>query len=174
MPQKRSKFLTIVFSCLPGAGHMFMGFMKMGLSLMGMFFLIIFLSSLLNFGALMYIIPILCFYSFFDCISKCYASDNEFARFQDHYLFSLDKLSNADNLLHGKGRLIIGIITLLIGIKLIWDVFIDVLSQYIPEEIYMAIRGVTTSLPQFVIGFLIIAIGVYLIIGKKRSNDNNA
>ncbi len=30
MINKKSKFLTFVFSMLPGAGHMYMGFMNMG------------------------------------------------------------------------------------------------------------------------------------------------
>ena len=46
MKKEKSKFLTFCFSLLPGAGHMYMGFMKMGLSLMAAFFFLIFLSSL--------------------------------------------------------------------------------------------------------------------------------
>ena len=45
MRRKKSKFLTFIFSLLPGAGEMYMGFMKMGVSLMAEFFGIIFLAT---------------------------------------------------------------------------------------------------------------------------------
>ena len=38
MTKKKSGFWTFVFSLLPGAAEMYMGFMKMGISLMGLFF----------------------------------------------------------------------------------------------------------------------------------------
>lgn len=174
MSRKRNKFLTIVFSFLPGAGHMFMGFMKMGLSLMTLFFLLIFLSSWLDIGPLMYIIPILCFYSFFDCICKCYASDSEFAQFEDHYLFFGDKFSDFDKLLKGKGKLILGILLVLIGIKLFWDSTINCLQSLIPVEVYRMIIAGADLLPRIIVGILIIVLGVFLIIGKKRSSEDDA
>ena len=50
--QKKSKFLTFCFSMMPGAAQMYMGFMKMGTSLMFLFFLIIILAMWLNQGAI--------------------------------------------------------------------------------------------------------------------------
>ena len=38
MKRKKGKFLTFCFSCIPGAGQMFLGFFKEGVSLMTMFF----------------------------------------------------------------------------------------------------------------------------------------
>ena len=38
MTKKKSGFWTFIFSLLPGAAEMYMGFMKMGVSLMGLFF----------------------------------------------------------------------------------------------------------------------------------------
>ena len=37
--KKKSRFLTFIFSFLPGAAEMYMGFMKNGFSLMMIFFL---------------------------------------------------------------------------------------------------------------------------------------
>lgn len=173
MPRKRNKFLTIVFSFLPGAGHMFMGFMKMGLSLMTLFFMIIFLSSWMDFGPLMFIVPILCFYSFFDCICKCYASDSEFAQFKDHYLFA-DSDSDLDMALHGKGKLIFGVLLILIGVKLFWDSFVHYLRAVVPDEVYGMIITGTNLLPRIVVGVLIVVLGVFLIVGKRRRSDSNA
>jgi hypothetical protein len=163
-----------MFSFLPGAGHMFMGFMKLGSSLMALFFLIAFLSSWLNFGVLMLFSPVLWFYSFFDCICKCWANDDEFAKFEDHFLISADKFSAVNIIFKGKSKLIIGILILLIGIYLIFEVSLRTLQMFIPYTIFNLISSAASLLPRFVVGAAIIAIGVYLIIGKRRSNDSNA
>jgi hypothetical protein len=174
MRKKRSSFWTLVFSLLPGAGHMFMGFMKLGLSTMALFFFIIFVSSWLNIGPLVFILPVLWFYSFFDCINKRYASDEEFARFEDHYLFSIDKLTNTNNLLSKKSRLIAGVVILLFGIYIIWHNFMNLFSRLMPDQLYRYLTNISVSIPQLIVGVCIIAIGVWLIIGKKKENDKNA
>ena len=50
MTKKKSGFWTFMFSWLPGAGEMYMGFMRMGLSLMGLFWGIIALSIFFNYA----------------------------------------------------------------------------------------------------------------------------
>ena len=61
MTNRKSKFLTVIFSCIPGAGQMFMGFMKLGVSLMGLFFLIFVAANLTGLGFLLYLAPVLWF-----------------------------------------------------------------------------------------------------------------
>ena len=46
--QRKSGFLTFCFACLPGAGEMYLGYMKRGLSVMIAFWGLIFVASLLN------------------------------------------------------------------------------------------------------------------------------
>lgn len=69
-PQK-SSFLTVLFSCLPGLGHYYLGLEKRGLNLMILFFGLIFLvtvtPSVLNFP-LGLAFPVLWFYSQFDAL----------------------------------------------------------------------------------------------------------
>ena len=50
MIRKKGSFLTFCFSMLPGAGEMYLGFMKRGASLMTLFFFIIFSSTWLQLG----------------------------------------------------------------------------------------------------------------------------
>ena len=65
MTKKRNGFLRFCCSLLPGAGEMYMGFMKMGLSLMSMFFGIIVAASIFELGPLAVLAVIAWFYSFF-------------------------------------------------------------------------------------------------------------
>ena len=64
--QRKSGFLTFCFACLPGAGEMYLGYMKRGLSVMIAFWGLIFVASLLNMGILGILAPIIWAYSFFD------------------------------------------------------------------------------------------------------------
>lgn len=72
----KSTFLTILFSFLPGAGHMYLGLIKQGIQLMVLFFGTIFLSSaavnLIGniFSLLLFFLPVLFCYSIFDAVTK--------------------------------------------------------------------------------------------------------
>ena len=57
--QRKSGFLTFCFACLPGAGEMYLGYMKRGLSVMIAFWGLIFVASLLNMGILGILAPII-------------------------------------------------------------------------------------------------------------------
>jgi hypothetical protein len=63
--QNKSKWLTIFFSCMPGAGHMYLGLMNQGISLMTVFFLAVFLMGLLNISLIGFILPVIWCYSVF-------------------------------------------------------------------------------------------------------------
>ena len=54
MTKKKSSFLTFCFSFLPGAGQMYMGFMKRGISLMSSFFFLIFLAVFFNLSPILF------------------------------------------------------------------------------------------------------------------------
>ncbi|MBL0386099.1 hypothetical protein JJB07_05475 [Tumebacillus sp. ITR2] len=81
----KSGFLTVLFSCLPGLGHYYLGLEKRGLNLMVMFFSLIFLVSIipnivtfpLGLG-----FPILWFYAQFDAL-KYRSLINEGAFYED-------------------------------------------------------------------------------------------
>jgi len=171
MIKNKSKFLTFCFSLLPGAGHMYMGFMKMGLSFMAAFFFIIFLSSFLNIAQLLFLLPLLWFFAFFDCMNKCYAPDEEFLNLKDNYLFSIDELVKMDKGVFKEHKLLVGIVLLILGFYLVFNNIIDSFSQYISPQVYNAIEDVTRVAPKVVIGIVIIVVGIKLIIGKKRECD---
>ncbi len=69
--KKKSKFFTVIFSCYPGGGHMYLGFMKQGVQLMLLFSVIAAISSFAYiFHSLAFLIPILIAYSIFDAMHK--------------------------------------------------------------------------------------------------------
>lgn len=171
MKREKSKFLTFCFSLLPGAGHMYMGFMKVGLSLMAAFFFLIFFSSWLNIGPLLFFSPLIWFYSFFDCINKRYASDEEFSHLEDNYLFSLDEIVKIDIGIFKKHRKYTGIFLVILGGYLIWNNVINSLARFMSDRVYAAISSITRVAPQVIIGVAIIVVGLKLISGKKKECD---
>ena len=64
MTKKKNRLFTFCCSLLPGAGEMYLGFFKHGVSTMALFFLLLTLSSSL-FPPLIYMAPVVWFYSFF-------------------------------------------------------------------------------------------------------------
>jgi len=63
--QNKSKWLTIFFSCVPGAGHMYLGLMNQGIRLMTGFFLAVFLMGWLGISLIGFILPVIWCYSVF-------------------------------------------------------------------------------------------------------------
>jgi len=175
MKKEKSKFLTFVFSLMPGAGHMYMGFMKMGISLMSIFLFVIFLSSWLSIGPLLFVLPLIWFYSFFDCSNKRYSTDGEFLLLEDNYLFSIDELVKVDKDILKKHSLLSGILLVLLGVYLIWNNMINSLFGYMhmSQELYNALNHLTIVAPKIIIGVVIIVVGAKLIIGKKKECDMN-
>lgn len=59
---------TMAFSIVPGAGHMYLGYQNKGLYIMGAFFFSIFFMGWLGISLLLFLLPIIWFYSFFDAL----------------------------------------------------------------------------------------------------------
>lgn len=62
------KTATMALSIIPGAGHMYLGYQKKGLFLMGIFFFSIFFMGWLGISMLLFLLPLIWFYSFFDAM----------------------------------------------------------------------------------------------------------
>ena len=59
MTRKRRGFWLFIFSLVPGAGEMFLGFFKQGISVMTVFFALIAGASWLNLGPILFVMPVL-------------------------------------------------------------------------------------------------------------------
>lgn len=166
--KRKGKFLTFCFSCIPGVGHMYLGFMKQGISILLAACALIFFSAWMELGPLMLLMPVLWFYSFFDAINKNSLNDEEFYALEDDYLFHLEEITpTLNNLLSGKLRLVAGIVCLLIGLNLL----VNNMAYYFVNVLGWDFVGYITSylnrLPQIIVALLIILFGLYLIKGKK-------
>lgn len=152
---------------------MYLGFMKMGLSLMLGFMVLIAVAALTNLGVLA-IFPIaLYIYSFFHANNLGALSDAEFYSIKDQYLFGMEGLDSIEKMRIGisqKHRKIAAVVMIAIGVIMLWnmtfDLFVDIYgwNNYYVKQInhFMNYR-----MPRAVIAVAIIWIGISLIRGKK-------
>ncbi len=171
MIRKKSNFLTFCFSLLPGAGQMYMGFMKRGISLMAYFFLTIFLSSWLGLGPLMFLMPIIWFYAFFDTHNLRSTPDDEFYALEDEFIMIPEFAREKAQLIQSKYRNIFAIALIVIGISILWNNFIGIIDEVVPGLVYTVLYRFGRLVPQLFVACAIIAFGIYLIRGKKQDLD---
>lgn len=167
--KKKNGFLLFCFSFLPGAGEMYLGFMKMGFSIMAVFAILICVVSfvacpeLAVFPALFYV------YSFFHAHNVYSLDDEHFNALEDEYLFGLDNISNIKEQASGKYRSWIAIICIVLGTLMLWNGALEVLADRIGynNSIVKALYMISDYAPRFAIGVVIIIVGIRLIAGGK-------
>ena len=104
MQRKKSRFLVFLLSFIPGAGEMYMGFMKMGLSLMMGFMVLAAVVGITNLGALAIFPFALYAYSFFHANNLATLDDRMFHSIRDEYLFGFGEFDNWKFKLEGRNR----------------------------------------------------------------------
>ena len=149
-PQKGG-FLTVLFSLLPGLGHYYLGLQQRGLSLMIMFFAVIFLNTVVPGRAQFPValaIPILWFYSQFDAL-KFRTLINQGEMVEDRAIFP--QLQNVIRL-SWLGWILVGFGAL--------SVFYNLLSTFVVDwQIRAAIEDLVSA------GILIV-VGWWMLKGK--------
>lgn len=64
------KIITVAFSIIPGAGHMYLGLLQEGAAIMSLFFFSAFLMGWLRLSVLLFVLPVIWFYSLFDAFQR--------------------------------------------------------------------------------------------------------
>lgn len=174
MQRKKSRFWLFVWSFVPGAGEMYLGFMKMGISLMLGFMGLIALTALTNIGALAVFPVSMWFYSFFHANNLAGLDEHTFMAVEDRLLFGLDEWSTIEKLgshMTAKKKKAVAVVFILIGVVMLWQAVFNLLcdifgwDNVVLSQIYYFVRD---DLPRFVIGIAIIWAGLLMIRGKKE------
>lgn len=167
MTKKKNWFFAFCFSLIPGAGQMYLGFMKMGLSLMLWFGLIISITVLFNFGIGAVFIVVIWFYSFFLTHNIRAMSDEEFYLLEDKYLLPGNvKLFEVELL--KKYHKAAAAILILLGISMVWNNLFHLIRRYLPQAIADFAEYCSYTMPQVIIGVGIMIAGIVMIRGKKK------
>lgn len=174
MTKQKKGFLLFICSLLPGAGELYMGFRKMGISITLLFWGIIACATITNFDELTYLLPVLWIYSFFNVHNLKSLNEEEFMSVEDHYIL-VDLFTNNEEFQNGtiikKYRNLLAGILILFGVCGVWNVITNFVSGLIPNYVYEIIREIGYQLPGFVISIVLIILGVKLVRGKKEALD---
>lgn len=163
MAHKRNGFLNFCFSCVPGAGQMYQGFLKRGISIMLLFFGMFSLVTWSGIDEIIFCLPVIWFYGFFDAMNTNSLGDEEFAKVKDEYLFVQ---SDLDRLNLKKFRIPAAVLLILLGGYGLLKEFLRNLVFYdlITWDTVYVIEDV---IPRTVFSIAVIALGIYLIHGKR-------
>lgn len=168
MTKQKRGFWVFLFSLIPGAGEMYMGFKKQGISIMAVFWLTIALAAGLNFGWLLMTLPILWFFSFFNVHNLKTLTEEEFYSIEDDYILHLDRIFGDSEELLMKYRRAAAVFLIVIGGVILWNSLFDVLEWIMPAFLQDALWRLSTLLPRLVVALGVIGLGFYLIHGKKK------
>lgn len=173
----KNGLLTLLFAFIPGAGQMYQGYMKRGLSLMLMCCVICVLAVL--FSPIAFFLLLVFMYSFFDTLNlrAQIALGNAPA---DDYLVHLDPKDKrlARLLLDSHklvGWLLIAFGALIAYQNLIMNIFGDLVYRWgHSSPVFRALYLVMASLPDVVVCVVLIVCGVWLVKGPHPAKKPDA
>lgn len=169
MRKQKHGFWVFIFSLIPGAGEMYMGFKKQGISIMLLFWGSIALASITGLGWLAMFLPVIWFYSFFNVHNLKSLSEEEFYSVDDNYILHMDQFSGNMGKFLQKHRNVTAWVLILFGICILWSRFTALLYLIVPVELADYAYEICNNLPQIVIAAGIIAAGVYLLSQQKKN-----
>lgn len=168
MRKQKHGFWVFIFSLIPGAGEMYMGFKKQGISIMLLFWGSIALASITGLGWLAMFLPVIWFYSFFNVHNLKSLSEEEFYSVDDNYILHMDQFSGNMGKFLQKHRNVTAWVLILFGICILWRRFTALLYLIVPVELADYAYEICNNLPQIVIAAGIIAAGIYLLTQQKK------
>ena len=173
MKKKKSRFWLFLFSLFPGAGHMYLGLMRMGLSFMFGFMLSVALMNITGLDVLVVLPLTIYIYSFFHANNIGGMDDETFAALEDEYLLGFGDIDRDRFRMDRRNRNLAAAVLIILGISMLWNVGFGIVRDYIGwdnpfiKAIYYTMRD---DVPRIVIAIAIIWFGVVLLRGKKESN----
>ena len=173
MTHKKNGFFNFWCSLVPGCGQMYQGFLRRGLSIMTIFFGVIFVMYFFRMDAIGLGLPVIWAYGFFDSIHCNSLTDEERSVKKDAFLALGDQMISLDFLRKYRTRFAYGMIAVA-GYALVINMFSileDVGFFRVTWEWTYYIRY---YLPRFAVSALVIAWGISIILGKKKVLDQSA
>ena len=173
---KKNGILTLLFACIPGAGQMYQGYMKRGLSLITMFCLFIIVGSATGLDALVVGCIVVYMYSFFDTFNLRAQIIAENAPADDYLVHinwkdkRMQQFMMDSHKLLGWGLIALG--GLVAYENVIMRVFGDVMWRWGQNNpVFRAIYLMLDELPQIVTCVALIVCGLWLVRGPKGKKN---
>lgn len=169
MTNKKNRFFTLVFSCCPGAGEMYMGLYQQGVSLLSAFCGIAAIAFWLNWEELLLILPVIWCYSFFHTHNLRHMTEEEFREVEDGFFFEKYIHYRPDWREMEKYRRLFGVILLVLGLSVLWKTAMNLLGSfyYVPEIIWRF----GNNIPQIVMALIILYFALRMMKMPKENTE---
>ena len=132
MTKQKKGFLLFICSLIPGAGELYMGFRKQGISIMLLFWGCIAFSGYSGISFLIMFLPILWAYSFFNVHNLKSLSEEDFYSVEDSYILHMDQfIDNTDHFVR-KYKKLIAVFLIILGVSILWDNVTDLIRWILP------------------------------------------
>ena len=174
---KKNGILTLLFALIPGAGEMYQGYMKRGLSLITMFCLSTFLGAWTQIAIFYIGAPIIYMYSFFDTfnlraqIGMGTAPEDDYLVHMDLHDKRLAQLLADSHKLLGWALIAFGA---LVGYQnILMNTLGDLLWRWGKENpIFRALYLVMDQLPEVLVCVVLIVCGIWLVKGPRTAKKS--
>lgn len=164
----KNGILTFFFAFIPGAGQMYQGYMKRGLSLVSLFCLGILAAVIIT--PLVALLPIIWMYSFFDTFNLRSQMGAGTAP-EDDYLVHIESDVQLKKLME-KSHTLVGWVLVVLGVYVLYDSFLmswlrNLLWRFQNSTGLQAVYGFCKNLPTLAVCVALIGVGVWLVRGPK-------
>ena len=174
MTKQKKGILVFICSLIPGAGELYMGFKKQGLSIMFLFWGCIALAGFSGISFIIMFLPILWAYSFFNVHNLKALSEEDFYSVEDTYVLHMDQfIDNTDHYIR-KYKKLLAVLLIIFGVSILWNNLMGLILWILPDAVAQFLSNVFYKLPSIIISLVIIAAGVHILKDKKSELDNEA
>lgn len=171
MKNKKSPFFTFCCSLVPGAGEMYMGLYKQGISLMILFFGVGAVGGWTGVELLWAFIPVIWFFSFFHTHNLRSMPEEEFLEEKDQYfLFQDFDMANADEFLK-RNKKIIAIALIFWGACMLAQICMNLLDPFFGGFFWDLVWRMNGDIGRIIVAIAMLLCGFYLL---KRRNEEVA
>lgn len=166
MPKQKHGFLLFICSLIPGAGEMYLGFFKQGISIMTLFWAVVAVAGGFSTGFLVIFLPVIWFYSFFHVHNLKELPEEEFYAIEDSYILHMDQIFSDFKNTSSRQQNVVAVLLIVFGAAIVWNSVNDLLYWLLPDFLNGLVQTVMYQIPSIAIGLLIIIAG-YRILTKK-------
>lgn len=172
MTKQKKGILVFICSLIPGAGELYMGFKKQGLSIMLLFWGCIAFAGVSGISFIVMFLPILWAYSFFNVHNLKSLSEEDFYSVEDTYVLHMDQfIDNTDHYIR-KYKKLLAVLLIIFGVSILWNNLMGLILWILPDAIARFLSNVFYKLPSIIIALVIIAAGLHILKGKKSELDS--
>lgn len=166
----KNGILTFFFAFIPGAGQMYQGYMKRGLSLVSIFCVGILAACIIT--PLIALLPIIWMYSFFDTFNLRSQMGAGMAP-EDDYLIHVESDVQLGKLL-SKSHTLVGWVLVVLGVYVLYDSFLmgTLRSLYWRNQenvLFRTLYNFCGNLPTLAMCIALIGVGFWLVRGPKAA-----